>query len=155
MLDQDYHFEVDEWTDFWRWSVHQLPTPPHGRIWTMDYANVLSVDGDGRPDRWTVQLMEGFGIRTIQISTWWTGVDNSTGGRKTCHPCTLLSFHTIVVQIEYPLVKAILKSFLSRPVSIYAHVGNAYFFKLLKIKYLNVPTRELGTRFRYLSNIKT
>lgn len=35
----------------------------------------------------------------------------------------------------------------TRLVAIYSHVGNAYYFKLLEIKYLNVPTRELGTRF--------
>ena len=23
-LDQDYNFEVDEWTDFWRWTVHLM-----------------------------------------------------------------------------------------------------------------------------------
>ena len=23
-LDQEYHFDVDEWTDFWRWTVHSM-----------------------------------------------------------------------------------------------------------------------------------
>ena len=41
-LDQDNHFEVDEWTGYWLWSIVY---GPHGRIWTTDHKNLLSADG--------------------------------------------------------------------------------------------------------------
>ena len=63
-LDQDYHLTVDEWTDFFLpWTVHLIDEL--GR-WT----NIIIL-------RWTsgriFDAMDGFGRRTINISTrWWT-----------------------------------------------------------------------------------
>ena len=33
-LDQDYHFEVDEWTDFWRWTIKNIKMLTEVDGWT-------------------------------------------------------------------------------------------------------------------------
>ena len=70
-LDQDYHLKVDEWTVFLPWTVHLMDE--FGR-WTKKI--IL---------RWTIgrifDSMDGFGRRTINISTKWMMVDEWTGRR--------------------------------------------------------------------------
>ena len=70
-LDQDYHLKVNEWTVFLPWTVHLMDE--FGR-WTKKI--IL---------RWTIgrifDSMDGFGRRTINISTRWMEVDEWTGKR--------------------------------------------------------------------------
>ena len=66
------------------WAVHLMDRPPkdslpHGWIWTTDHDNSWQVDGGGRPDGWTVHLMDENGRQTMGIFHRWTEVD---GGRR-------------------------------------------------------------------------
>ena len=73
-LDQACNFIVDEWTDFFY----------HGpsNSWTeSDNRPRLSFWGWRVGGFLTVHSMNGFGRRTIKITTWWTEVDEWTGER--------------------------------------------------------------------------
>ena len=72
------------------WAVHLMDRPPkdslpHGRIWTTDHDNSWQVDGGGRPDGWTVHLMDENGRQTMGIFHRWTEVDGRTNTDRPPH----------------------------------------------------------------------
>ena len=59
-IDQDYHFKVDPWTDFFT-----MDRPPHGRIWTLDQDYNFEVDEWTYFKTWTVHLTDGFELISL------------------------------------------------------------------------------------------
>ena len=84
-VDQDYHIEMNERTDFWRWTFQlmrrtdgKIDRPRRGRIRTTDRNNFAYVDVGGPWSRWAVRLMNGIVRRTMIIYDRWTEFDGQT-----------------------------------------------------------------------------